>query len=425
MSPSTPDPQYQQLLELLSAQQDGQLTAAEQQVLQQLSAQYPQQARQFQDALQALSTDLRRLPRRPLPGPIFSAQAENQVPWLVQRTDARGRRWARLTAIVSVLTLAVLLVMFTRNGSDRGDGVLVANLDPSRQADSEAATMPADSSAGSGPAALLESADAAPAAAAPPAVSAPAMVMADPPLVAAAAPAPQVDRRQVELLADTVDWKVVLVQVGAVDRSDVKERVGKVLQQHGLLLADTAPVQMPEWLGVVLSGDALLQQSLIQAVSVAVGGQASEWNPGQILSASREEIIAAVRRSLSSPTQAELARGEIYVAVRDDVSAVAEAGASPLARAAANRVDFYNGLNGAEGTAAAGKGQTAATATPAPGAAGVVAGAGASVPGVPAEAPSPKVSPGQVTLFVFQFADAADDSSGPDQQLPGKVRNIF
>ncbi|MFN5797455.1 MAG: hypothetical protein ACK5AN_07980, partial [Planctomyces sp.] len=32
---------------------------------------------------------------------------------------------------------------------------------------------------------------------------------------------------------------------------------------------------------------------------------------------------------------------------------------------------------------------------------------------------------GQVTLFVFQFADAADASGSPDQQLPGKVRNIF
>jgi hypothetical protein len=30
-----------------------------------------------------------------------------------------------------------------------------------------------------------------------------------------------------------------------------------------------------------------------------------------------------------------------------------------------------------------------------------------------------------VTLFVFQFAAAAEESGDPDQPLPGKVRNIF
>jgi len=239
--------------------------------------------------------------------------------------------------------------------------------------------------------------------------------MSDPQAIAAeslsrfAAPA-QVSPQQVQLLADTADWKVVLVKVGTVDRSDVKVRVSKVLQQHGLLLADTAPVQMPEWLGVVLSADALLQQSLIQAVSVAVDGQASEWNPGQILSASREEIIAAVRRSLASPTQAELARGEIYVAVRDDVSAFSKAGADQAARAPAHRLDFYNGLNGAQGTAAAGQGQAAAAA---------------SAADALAAARSPTASSAQVTLFVFQFAAAAEESGDPDQPLPGKVRNNF
>ncbi|MFM7864808.1 MAG: hypothetical protein ACKPHU_11385, partial [Planctomycetaceae bacterium] len=72
-----------------------------------------------------------------------------------------------------------------------------------------------------------------------------------------------VSNSQVQLLADAADWKVVVVKVGAVDRSDVKDRVGKVLQQHGLLLADAAPVAMPEWLAVVLSTDALMQQAVL------------------------------------------------------------------------------------------------------------------------------------------------------------------
>jgi hypothetical protein len=415
MSPSSPNSQLQQLLELLSAQHDGQLSAAEQQQLQQLAAQYPQQARQFQDACHGLSRDLRRLPQRSLPGPIFSAAAEDQVPWLVRHADRRGRRWARLAALVSTLTVLGLLVMFTRNPPSQPDRGVVARQTPAFQTDSAAESVQLQRAVSP----QEVPAAAAPVVAAAPPAGAVAMSearMSDPQATAAeslsgfAAPA-QVSPQQVQLLADTADWKVVLVKVGTVDRSDVKVRVSKVLQQHGLLLADTAPVQMPEWLGVVLSADALLQQSLIQAVSVAVDGQASEWNPGQILSASREEIIAAVRRSLASPTQAELARGEIYVAVRDDVSAFSKAGADQAARAPANRLDFYNGLNGAQGTAAAGQGQAAAAAT--------------SAADAPAAARSPTASSAQVTLFVFQFAAAAEESGDPDQPLPGKVRNIF
>ncbi|GDX93483.1 hypothetical protein LBMAG46_34920 [Planctomycetia bacterium] len=406
MSPSSSDPQHDLFLELLSARHDGELTADEQRVLQPLMAQDPQQAGQFQDGCRQLSGVLRRLPQRPLPGPIFSAASDSQVPWLVRLPDDRGRRRARLAAIVSTLAVLGLLFMFTRNPPDQSG--LIARRAPAVLTDSALQTIPSDNAEVVAPSELMAAAEAAPAPS-PAAFTAPAEVFADQPVLSETA-APQVDPQQVQLLADTADWKVVLVKVGTVDRGDVKDRVSKVLQQHGLLLADTTPVQMPEWLGVVLTADSLLQQSLIQAVSVAVDGQASEWNPGQILSASREEIIAAVRRSLSSPTQAELARGEVYVAVRDDISGLAKAGADSLARAKANRLDFYNGLNGAKSTAAAGRPQPSGVAAAAK---------------VPAPQPDAASGAGQVTLFVFQFADAADASGSPDQQLPGKVRNLF
>ncbi|HBC63018.1 MAG TPA: hypothetical protein DC058_17620 [Planctomycetaceae bacterium] len=406
MSPSSSDPQHDLFLELLSARHDGELTADEQRVLQPLMAQDPQQAGQFQDGCRQLSGVLRRLPQRPLPGPIFSAASDSQVPWLVRRPDDRGRRRARLAAIVSTLAVLGLLFMFTRNPPDQSG--LIARRAPAVLTDSAPQTIPSDNAEVVAPTELMAAAEPAPAPA-PAALTAPAEVFADQPVLSETA-APQGDPQQVQLLADTADWKVVLVKVGTVDRGDVKDRVSKVLQQHGLLLADTTPVQMPEWLGVVLTADSLLQQSLIQAVSVAVDGQASEWNPGQILSASREEIIAAVRRSLSSPTQAELARGEVYVAVRDDISGLAKAGADSLARAKANRLDFYNGLNGAKSTAAAGRPQPSGVAAAAK---------------VPAPQPDAASGAGQVTLFVFQFADAADASGSPDQQLPGKVRNLF
>jgi len=210
-------------------------------------------------------------------------------------------------------------------------------------------------------------------------------------------------------LAKTPDWKVVLVKVGAADRQDVRDKVQGVLQQHGLLLADTAPVQMPDWLGVVLTSDSLLQQSLVQAVSMAVGGAPAEWNPSRILSASREELIEAVRRSLESPTQAELARGEIYVAVRDEPAASESRSRSAPARQS-DRLNFYSLSGRTSGYVASANGQAQLS----PGAGG----GGSSKKSQQAKADQAQAAgQNQVTLFVFQFS-GADDDSGETRKLP-------
>ena len=409
MSPASSNSPIEHLHQLLSAQHDGQLTAAEQLQLQQLSAQFPQQARQFQADLTQVSAGLRGLPRQPLSGAIFSAENPEHVPWLVRQPAGRGGRRARFTAIVSTLAVLGLLLMFIRQPpEDTG----VARSDNAARTDS---------------AVVSERAAAAPALAVAEAVALTSSTDAAAPVMAAEpvpGPGPlshfsdgaAASNSQVQLLADAAEWKVVLVKVGAVDRSDVKERVGKVLQQHGLLLADTAPVAMPDWLAVVLSTDALVQQSLVQAVSVAVDGQVSEWNPALMRSAARDEIVAAVRRSLQSPTQAELARGEIYVAVRG-VPQHPAAGGLPgssveeLARLG-NRVDFYNGLNGANGTAGEAKGQQAAARPLARGAAKAA---------VQQQAADAEIAAGggNVTLFVFEFPDSdnqPENADGPDAE---------
>jgi len=411
MSPASSNSLLEQLHQLLSAQHDGQLTAAEHLQLQQLSAQFPQQARQFQAGLTQVSAGLRGLPRQPLSGAIFSAENPEHVPWLVRQPAGRGGHRARFTAIVSTLAVLGLLLMFIRQPpEDTG----VARSDNAARTDSavvseRAAAAPAATPALAVAEAVTSSTDAA------------APVMAAEPVPG---PGPlshfsdgaAASNPQVQLLADAAEWKVVLVKVGAVDRSDVKERVGKVLQQHGLLLADTAPVAMPDWLAVVLSTDALVQQSLVQAVSVAVDGQVSEWNPALMRSAARDEIVAAVRRSLQSPTQAELARGEIYVAVRG-VPQHPAAGGLPgssveeLARLG-NRVDFYNGLNGAIGTAGEAKGpQTAARPLA----------RGAAKAAVQQQAADAEITAGggNVTLFVFEFPDSdnqPENADGPDAE---------
>ena len=203
----------------------------------------------------------------------------------------------------------------------------------------------------------------------------------------------------------------MLVKVGAADRQDVRDKVQGVLQQHGLLLADTAPVQMPDWLGVVLTSDSLLQQSLVQAVSMAVGGAPAEWNPSRILSASREELIEAVRRSLESPTQAELARGEIYVAVRDEPAASESLSRSAPARQS-DRLNFYSLSGRTSGYVASANGQ--AQLSPGAGGAG---GGGSSKKSQQAKADQAQTAgQNQVTLFVFQFS-GADDDSGETRKL--------
>ncbi|MFM8727015.1 MAG: hypothetical protein ACKON9_18035, partial [Planctomycetaceae bacterium] len=316
------------------------------------------------------------------------------------------------TAVVSTLAVLGLLVMFTRQAPDSTSAA--SRSDTAVQTDSAAAAnraaedeslLPRDSA----PAAS----EALPGVAASPAEP----VMAAQPAAESLArfnESAAVSNSQVQLLADAADWKVVVVKVGAVDRSDVKDRVGKVLQQHGLLLADAAPVAMPEWLAVVLSTDALMQQSLVQAVSVAVDGKVSEWNPAGIRSAAREEIVAAVRRSLQSPTQAELARGEIYVAVRGvpaflAADGISSSSAEEQARLG-NRVDFYNGLNRATGRAAEASQLQAAAKPPARSA------AKAADQQQLAESAAP-VSGGNVTLLVFEFPDSdapQENSDGAD-----------
>ena len=412
MSASSSDSQLQQLFELLSAQHDGVLSAADQQLLGDLTARYPLQAQQFQSGCRQVTSALRSLPRTTIPAPIVSVQsAVADVPWLIRTpVVAKRRYWARLAAVVSTAAVLGLVVMFQTN-----------------QPRQVAVRMQTDhllqSSAPAGP---VAAAPAAPAVAAPAVAASDAVSVASPQpaeqMLADAAPELQQQMAPAEIgaasatsadpvvtLAKTPDWKVVLVKVGAADRQDVRDKVQGVLQQHGLLLADTAPVQMPDWLGVVLTSDSLLQQSLVQAVSMAVGGAPAEWNPSRILSASREELIEAVRRSLESPTQAELARGEIYVAVRDEPAASESRSRSAPARQS-DRLNFYSLSGRTSGYVASANGQAQLS----PGAGG----GGSSKKSQQAKADQAQAAgQNQVTLFVFQFS-GADNDSGETRKLP-------
>ncbi|MEI7701224.1 MAG: hypothetical protein WCK86_15600, partial [Planctomycetia bacterium] len=102
---------------------------------------------------------------------------------------------------------------------------------------------------------------------------------------------------------------------GSHDRSEVVDKVGMVLGRYGLELEQSGSEAAAGWLGVVLTPRVVAHQELIRDVEVAVGGAPVEWDPAEVLSSTREQIIAAVRQSLKSPTESELKRGEIFVAV--------------------------------------------------------------------------------------------------------------
>jgi len=121
---------------------------------------------------------------------------------------------------------------------------------------------------------------------------------------------------EVRTLVDAAEWKVVVVKVGSHDRSEVVDKVGIVLGRHGLELEQSGSEAAAGWVGLVLTPRVGAHQTLIRDVEIAVGGAPVEWDPAEVLSSTREQIIAAVRQSLKSPTESELKRGEIFVAVK-------------------------------------------------------------------------------------------------------------
>lgn len=112
-------------------------------------------------------------------------------------------------------------------------------------------------------------------------------------------------------------WNVVVVQMHDRDRSRAMKKVQSVVRSHGFEFARSAGEEMPKWLGVVLSANESESRALINDIRKSVAEGSVEHDPLRVAESSREELIAAVRESLRYPTQSELHHGKVYLALPD------------------------------------------------------------------------------------------------------------
>ena len=217
---------------------------------------------------------------------------------------------------------------------------------------------------------------------------------------------------EVRTLVDAAEWKVVVVKAGSHGRSEIVDKVGTVLSRYGLELEQSGPEAADGWLGVVLTPRLGSHRELIQDVEVAVGAS-GEWDPAEVLSSTREQIIAAVRQSLKSPTESELQRGEIFVAVTAQAR-------GDLAKSGKESAQ-------AQGALIAGKAPMAAAEAKADGA-GIAGAVQQRVGAEPVNSTPKNFGTGadellsqKVTLVVFEFGDPEKNAPGGN----GGVQNVF
>ena len=215
---------------------------------------------------------------------------------------------------------------------------------------------------------------------------------------------------EVRTLVDAAEWKVVVVKVGSHGRGEIVDKVGIVLSRYGLELEQSGPESTEGWLGVVLTPRLGSHRELIQEVEVAVGAPV-EWDPAEVLSSTREQIIAAVRQSLKSPTESELKRGEIFVAVtsqsKGDLAETGKESAQPQESLIAGKAPV--GVAGVKADSAGSAGS-------------VEERIGAGVVNSTLRDSGSGVEPltQKVTLVVFEFGD-------PEKNVPGGggIRKVF
>lgn len=367
-SPSSDLPET--LLQLISADMDGELSAAEKLELQAQEAAHPEKVAAIRQRFTAVQTGLKSLPVAPLPGLLF------QTPKATVPQSARRRGQVAVVSVITamVLGLMVMVRLLGRTG-EPAEGMTMASAGAT--AERSAAPMVADSRAADSMVIGPMAADSKTAAdeellAARTNVQAPAMSARQSATASAAAgpgaespgahmeqtaaEAPNGTQRLRELL-DAGKWNVVVLRVSEAQHQTAVQKVESVCQEHGLSLT-ARPVQgneSVERMGFVLtSSEAAEQNAIVAELEKALGVEAVTDPERSLTEMSREEIARIVRQSLESPTQAELFEGDLYIATPDHSELVAAAEAllqsdakqknAAAAAAAANHADVANEL---------------------------------------------------------------------------------
>jgi hypothetical protein len=322
---SSVDPTELPLFLLISAEFDGELSPAEDAELRTLQERFPEQARVFRAHCQRLRSDLQKLPVAPAGLRLkYSPPRHHQLDNLdaVAAGDPARRAgkfrlrlsaWRIRAIAAAVLACGLVLISARLPFFDR-----IQTESPGERSVASLATAPS-SSVDAGAESPLRTFESAPFPSALPGASAF-------PMATTAAPVPAADVMQstasesLQTLLAEDDWKVVVVRVRRGGPEDVLNGLRSVLSRHGLQLAQSQPAMMPEWLGVCLPASGPAHQNLLDEVQKGLTVDPPEWDPAEVMRSSREAILQAVRQSLSSPTQSELIRGEVFVAVSSETA---------------------------------------------------------------------------------------------------------
>ena len=340
------------LLQLISAEIDGELSPEETRELRKLEAAYPAQAQSVRKQWTALGAGLRGLPVQAQPSLIFHATGSVVTP--VSR-GGRGGQIAVATVIASMV-LGLLIMLRPPKGESQAPEMARTEAAPAfsegRGSESgaellaDASTMPSNVfMAPSAAASVMESVSgeagtpnteefsnriAAKAAM----NAAPSQFQSPPPMAAAAAAGagaggpsiplsiPTDGTARLKRVLESGNWNVVVLRAPEALQQTAVKKIESVCQDHGLTLASrpgsAEAEDSVERFGVVLtSSEAGDQEAIVAELEKALNIEEKSTDLPSLSKMSQPEIAAAVRRSLESPTQSELFQGNIHIAAPD------------------------------------------------------------------------------------------------------------
>ena len=337
------------LLQLISAEIDGELSPEETRELRKLEADYPAQAQSVRKRWTAIKAGLRGLPVQAQPSLIFHATGSVVTP------VSRGRRGGQIAVatVIASMVLGLLIMLRPPKGESQAPEMARTEAAPAfsegRGSESgaellaDASTMPSNVfMAPSAPASVMESVSgeagtpnteefsnriAAKAAM----NAAPSQFQSPPPMAAAAAAGDGAGGPSIPLTDGTArlkrvlesgNWNVVVLRAPEALQQTAVKKIESVCQDHGLTLASrpgsAEAEDSGERFGVVLtSSEAGDQEAIVAELEKALNIEEKSTDLPSLSKMSQPEIAAAVRRSLESPTQSELFQGNIHIAAPD------------------------------------------------------------------------------------------------------------
>lgn len=338
------------LLQLISAEIDGELSPEETEELRKLEATYPAQAQSLRKQWAALGAGLRGLPVKKQPSLIFQATSSVVTP--VSRGH-RGGQIAVATVIVS-MALGLLIMMRPPKGESQVPEMARTEAAPAfsegRVSESgaellaDASAMPSDVlMAPSAAASVMEGVSGEAGTpnteafsnriAAKATMNAAPSQVPSPPLMAAAAGSgagtpsvsqdnPDDGATRLKNVLERGNWNVVVLRAPEALQQTAVKKIESVCQDHGLTLASrpgsAEAEDSVERFGVVLtSSEAGDQEAIVAELEKALNIEEKSTDLPSLSKMSQPEIAAAVRRSLESPTQSELFQGNIHIAAPD------------------------------------------------------------------------------------------------------------